>query len=78
MKRAFQILIVINFHEMMKIECDIQRPSSSELPLSQFHFEPNTVILFCTFEKITIISTFYLLCSPDISHLITYSTLSGN
>ena len=32
-KRAFQILIFINFYEPLKIEFNIQRPSSSELPL---------------------------------------------
>ena len=32
-KRAFQILILINFHEPLKMEYNIQRPSSSELPL---------------------------------------------
>ena len=33
-KRAFQISILINFHEPLKMEYNIQRPSSSELPLT--------------------------------------------
>ena len=60
-ERAFQILILMNFHEPLKIKCNFQWPSSSDSPL------PVAEILIYGYSLILVFLYCSCICSMNVT-----------